>query len=72
LRISPVKKIIRQYIVAENLTNEEAAIRLGEKYDLNKSGKNLSLKINKGTIKFIEALQLLDVLGYDFKIEKRK
>jgi hypothetical protein len=40
-------------------------------YGYDKSWQNLSKKIRSGTIKYVEYLQLLDVMGYKVKIEEK-
>ncbi len=64
---------IKQYFTREDLTAEDVAQQVHEKYpDANPSGMNLSRKLARGTLRSIEEVEIADVLGYDIVWVKRK
>ena len=73
-KINKVKKSIKVLMTEEDISNIKTVAELVHKKNPEASpdAQNLYDKINKGTLKHIEFLEILDVLDYDFKIEKRK
>lgn len=67
-----VKNEIKALIVRTGLTEKEVAERLAEKYGRSSSASNLSNKLARETLRFIEAVEIADVLGYDLEFVKRK
>jgi len=67
-----IRNEIKAYIVREGLTMNEVVERLAEKYGWSRSVPNLSGKLRRGSLRFSEAVELADVLGYDLVWQKRK
>ena len=63
---------IRSYIMREGVTMTSVVELLAQKYGWSRSVSNLSAKLTRGTLKYSEAVELADVLGYDIIWEKRK
>lgn len=63
---------IKSYIVRTGMTMTEAAEILAEKHGWSRSVPNLSGKLRRGSLRYGEAVELADVLGYDIIWQKRK
>ncbi len=63
---------IKSYIVREGMTMRETVEKLAEKYGWSESVPNLSGKLRRGSLRYGEAVELADVLGYDIVWQKRK
>ena len=63
---------IRSYIMREGVTMTSVVELLAQKHGWSRSVSNLSAKLTRGTLKYREAVELADVLGYDIIWEKRK
>ena len=50
----------------------EVVERLAEEYGWSESVPNLSGKLRRGSLRYAEAVELADVLGYDVIWQKRK
>lgn len=59
-----VKNEIRSYMVAKGHTFESLAKLLSERYNRNDTAQNISNKLQRGTIKYAEVLEIAEVLGY--------
>lgn len=67
------KSRIKQFFTREDMTVENVAQQVHAKYsDASPKGANLALKLNKGTLRSIEEVEIADVLGYDVVWVKRK
>lgn len=62
---SSIRNEIKAYIVREGMTMQEVVDRLEGKYDWSGSVSNLSAKLQRGSLRYVEAVQLADSLGYD-------
>lgn len=67
-----IRNEIKAYIVREGMTMNEVVERLAEEYGWSSSVPNLSGKLRRGSLRFSEAVELADVLGYDIVWKKRK
>ncbi|MBQ6273141.1 MAG: LLM class flavin-dependent oxidoreductase [Oscillospiraceae bacterium] len=67
-----IRNEIKAYIVREGMTMSEVVERLAEEYDWSESVPNLSGKLRRGSLRYGEAVELADVLGYDIIWQKRK
>lgn len=67
-----IRNEIKAYIVREGMTMNEVVERLAEEYGWSSSVPNLSGKLRRGSLRFSEAVELADVLGYDLVWQKRK
>lgn len=65
------KDIIKLLLSKESLTQKELAIMLTNKTDKKYTPDGLSRKLNKGTITFNEISKIINILGYEIKIEKK-
>lgn len=59
-----VKNEIRSYMVAKGHTFESLAKLLSEKYNRNDTAQNLSNKLQRGTIKYAEVIEIAEALDY--------
>lgn len=67
-----IRNEIKAYIVREGVTMSEVVDRLAYVYDWSSSVPNLSGKLRRGSLRYQEAIELADVLGYDIVWQKRK
>jgi len=65
-----VRKQIKILLAEEDLTLKELAKRLSLKFHKKITADGLSKKLCNNTIKYTEAEQIIDCLGYKIKIEK--
>ena len=59
-----VKQLYKGMLIAEDTTQKDVALQN------NMSPNSLQQKINRGTIRFIEFVSLMEGLGYKVKFEK--
>ena len=59
------KQLYKKILIDENITQKT----LAEKNDM--PANNLQQKINRGTIQFIEFVNLMESMGYYVKFEKK-
>ena len=62
---------IKSYIVREGMTISEVLERLVEEHGWNASVPNFSGKLQRGSLRYSEAKELADMLGYDLIWLKR-
>ena len=62
-----IKNEIRSYMVKKGYSVQKVVDLINEKYGRNDSGANLTNKLHRGTLRYKEALEIADVIGY--KIE---
>ncbi|RGY97055.1 LLM class flavin-dependent oxidoreductase [Clostridium sp. AM58-1XD] len=63
---------IKAYIVREGMTMSEVVEKLAEEHGWSASVPNLSGKLRRGSLRYREAVELADVLGYEIVWRKRK
>lgn len=63
---------VKSEIVREGKTMDELVNRLAEDYGWSRSVPNFSCKLSRGSLRYIEALELADALGYDVIWKKRR
>lgn len=63
---------IKAYIVRAGMTMNEVVEILADEYGWSSSAPNLSGKLKRGSLRYGEAVELADVLGYDITWVKRK
>ena len=66
-----IRNEIKARIVQEGATMSEIVRKLSAVYGWSASVPNLSDKLNRGTLRYNEAIELADVLGYDIIWRKR-
>ena len=62
---------IKSYIIRAGMTMSEAVEILADEYSWSSSVPNLSDKLKRGSLRYGEAVELADVLGYDIVWKKR-
>ena len=67
-----IRNEIKAYIVREGKAMNEVVENLAYEYDWSDSVPNLSGKLRRGSLRYQEAKELADVLGYDLVWVKRK
>ena len=67
-----IRNEIKSIIVREGLTMDEAVNNLAESYGWSKSVPNFSGKLSRCSLRYAEALELADSLGYDLVWRKRR
>lgn len=66
-----IRNEIRSYIVREGLTLEEVLERLAGRHHWSRSLSNFSGKLKRGSIRYREAKEIAEVLGYEIVWIKR-
>ena len=69
---SNLRNEIKSYIVRSGYTMQEVVDRLSEDYGWSDSVSNLSNKLQRESLRYVEAVQLADALGYDIIWGPRK
>ena len=69
---SNLRNEIKSYIVRSGYTMQEVVDRLSEDYGWSDSVSNLSNKLQRESLRYVEAVQLADALGYDLVGQKRR
>ena len=67
-----VRNEIKAQIVRAGFTMQEVVDRLADEYDWSDSVSNLSNKLQRESLRYTEAVQLADALGYEIVWRKRK
>ena len=67
-----VRNEIKAQLIRTGYTYQEALELVSEEYGWSTSASNLSGKLQRGSIRYKEVLQLADVLGYDIVWQKRR
>lgn len=67
MEATEIKNEIRSYMVKKGYSVQKVVDLINEKYGRNDSGANLTNKLHRGTLRYKEAKEIADVLGY--KIE---
>jgi hypothetical protein len=63
---------IKSYITREGLTMTEVVEMLADEHGWSESVPNLSGKLRRGSLRYTEAVELADVMGYDLVWLKRR
>lgn len=67
-----VRNEIKSYIIRTGWTMLNLVEELSERYGWSSSVSNLSAKLQRETLRYKEAIQIADVLGYDIVWVKRR
>ncbi len=67
-----IRNEIKSYIVKEGMTMRELVDMLAYEYDWSDSVPNFSGKLRRGSLRYSEAVEMADVMGYDIVWVKRK
>lgn len=68
---SNLRNLMKSYIVREGMTMQEVVELLSDEYGWSDSVSNLSNKLQRESLRYTEAVQLADVMGYDIVWKKR-
>ncbi len=66
-----VRNEIKAQIIRAGFTMQEVVDLLHDEYDWSDSVSNLSAKLQRGSIRYKEVMELADVLGYEIVWQKR-
>ena len=66
-----VRNEVRSHLVCEGVTMQEGLGKLEQQYGWSRSISNLSGKLHRETLRYKEAVELADVLGYEIVWKKR-
>lgn len=66
-----LKRLVKSLVVAKGYTLEKLAKELNKKYGTKDSKTGISNKLARGSLRHIDMLRILDILGYDFEIKSR-
>ena len=69
---SNLRNEIRAYIVRRGMTMQEVVDLLSNEYGWSGSASNLSNKLQRESLRYVEAVQLADALGYEIVWQKRR
>ena len=69
---SNLRNEIKSYIVRSGYTMQEVVDLLSEDYGWSDSVSNRSNKLQREALRYVEAVQLADALGYDLVWQKRR
>ena len=69
---STLRNEIKSYIVRSGYTMQEVVEQLSEEHGWSDSVSNLSNKLQRESLRYVEAVQLADALGYDLTWQKRR
>ena len=68
---SNLRNEIKSYIVRQGMTMQEVVDLLSDEYGWSDSVSNLSNKLQRESLRYIEAVQLAEVLGFEIVWRKR-
>ena len=71
-RLESYRNEIKSYIVRSGMTMSEVVDYLADEYGWSRSVPNLSGKLKRGSLRYGEAVDLADALGYDLVWTKRR
>ncbi len=58
-----IRNEIKSYIAASGWTLTDIVKELNNRYDLNTTPQNISNKLTRGTLKYVEAKQIASIIG---------
>ena len=67
-----IRNETKAQIVREGLTMQQLVEQLSDEYGWSGSVSNLSAKLQRESLRYIEAVQMADVMGYDIVWHKRR
>ena len=67
-----VRNEIKAQIIRVGMTMQEVVDLLSDEYGWSDSVSNLSNKLQRESLRYVEAVQLADALDYDFVWQKRR
>jgi len=67
----PIKETVKIAMLKSDVSLTELVNMINEKYNRQDTIQNLGKKINKGTLKYREAEEIAEVLGYEIEWKKK-
>ena len=67
-----LKRKIKSLMADKGFTLETLANALNEKYDVKESKNNISNKMTRGSLRFIEVARIADVLDFEISFNPKK
>ncbi len=67
-----IRNEIKSYIVREGMTMADLVEKLADQYGWSASVPNLSGKLRRDSLRYREAVELADALGYDIIWQRRE
>ena len=67
-----IRNEIKAQIIRAGMTMQEVVDLLSDEYGWSDSVSNLSNKLQRESLRYVEAVQLADALGYDLVWQKRR
>ena len=67
-----IRNEIKAQIIRAGMTMQEIVDLLSDEYGWSDSVSNLSNKLQRESLRYVEAVQLADALGYDLVWQKRR
>ena len=64
-----LKRFVKSLIVAKGYTMEKLAEELNQKYYTKESKANLSNKLKRGSLRYIDMQRIVDILGYSIEVK---
>lgn len=62
---------VKSHLVCAGVTMQDVLVKLEQQYGWSRSISNLSRKLQRETLRYKEAVELADVLGYEIVWKKR-
>ena len=69
-RVNPVALEVKSMILKSGYTQNEVVDMMSADYSWSSSPSNFSRKLNEGTLRYDEAMELARALGYEIRWEK--
>ena len=69
---SNLRNEIKSYIVRQSMTMQEVVDLLHDEHGWSDSVSNLSNKLQRESLRYVEAVQLADALGYEIVWQRKK
>ncbi len=66
-----IRSTIKSYIVREGITMTDLVDKLAKRHGWSRSVPSFSDKLRRGSLRYHEAIEIADVLGYDIVWKKR-
>lgn len=67
--ITSIRNEIRSYMVAKGQSYKTVALKLSERFGENVTAQSLNNKLARGSLRYIDAKNIAEVLGYKIKWE---
>lgn len=67
-----IRNEIKSILIREGMTMAEIVEKMADQYGWSASVPNFSGKLRRGSLRYQEAVELADALGYDLVWQKRK